>query len=80
MSISGNLQLDSERRCREDPMSNYSSSAKREHKYERVEFLKSLVDDIRREEMLRNTKKSKRKDKIRKHKRKSKAEKVSRKS
>jgi hypothetical protein len=58
MRLSGNLQLDSERRSREDPMTNYStSSRKRDLKYERVEFLKSLVDEIRKEEILRKEKK-----------------------
>lgn len=59
----GNFLLDSERQAREDPMSHFVATKLRERelKYERVEYLKAIVEEIRREERDKHDKKKKRK-------------------
>lgn len=70
----GNVVLDSERQAREDPMSAFVANKLklRQEKYERLEKLRELVEEIRREEsarkkMKREAKKSKRKEKKKSH-------------
>ncbi len=64
MRDSGNLAIESQRRQREDPMSEYMSQADRDRieKYERVEQLRLLVEEIRAEERERKRKKAERKE------------------
>ncbi len=59
MRLSGNVNIDKERQIREDPMARFVSSKQREReeKYERVELLKRLVDEIREEERERKRRK-----------------------
>ena len=58
MSKSGNDRIDSQRQVREDPMSRFVSkeSKRRQEKYEWVEQLKVLMEQIRQEELARFTK------------------------
>ena len=72
----GNLLLDSERQAREDPMSVFVANKikLREEKYARANYLKQIMDDIRKEqiekkrkrELKKEKKKLKQKDKKRK--------------
>lgn len=59
----GNLAIESQRRTREDPMSEYMSQTDRDRmaKYERVEQLRLLVEEIRAEERERKRRKEERK-------------------
>jgi retinitis pigmentosa 9 protein len=61
----GNILLDSERQAREDPMSRFVAKKlkDRQEKYERVEQLKILVEEIRREEAERKRKKKHKEEK-----------------
>lgn len=72
MSKSGNDRIDSQRQVREDPMSRFVSkeSKRRQEKYEWVEQLKVLMEQIRQEEKERKLKKElKKKKKSKKRKR-----------
>lgn len=66
----GNFLLDAERQAREDPMSVFVAKKMKERqlKYERVEQLKLIVEDIRRDESLRKKRKRELKKKEKKHK------------
>ncbi len=61
---SGNLAIESQRRTREDPMADYAAQKDRDRleKYERVEQLKILVEEIRAEERERKRLKHERKE------------------
>jgi retinitis pigmentosa 9 protein len=60
----GNFLLDTERQAREDPMAKFvaSRSKEREEKYARVEELKLIVEQIRKEERDRKKRKSDKRD------------------
>lgn len=60
----GNFLLDSERQAREDPMAKFvaTRSKEREEKYARVEELKLIVEQIRKEEAERKKRKAERKE------------------
>lgn len=64
MRDSGNLNVEMQRRFREDPMAQVLTAKQqlRKEKYERVEYLKRLVDEIRSEERERKRQKSERKE------------------
>ncbi len=55
----GNIKLDSQRQTREDPMSLFvqTREVRREEKYERVQQLMILMDEIRKEEIERKARK-----------------------
>lgn len=61
---SGNLAIESQRRTREDPMAEYAAQKDRDRleKYERVQQLKLLVEEIRSEERERKRLKHERKE------------------
>ena len=63
----GNLLLDSERQAREDPMSTFVANRikLREEKYARADYLKQVMEEIRKEE-----RDKKRKNEEKKHKKK----------
>jgi uncharacterized Zn finger protein len=63
MRDSGNIAIESQRRSREDPMTEYMNKNDRDRleKYERVEQLKLLVEEIRAEERDRKRRKEERK-------------------
>jgi retinitis pigmentosa 9 protein len=65
LSKQGNFLLDSERQAREDPMAMFvaSRSKDRDEKYARVEELKLIVEQIRKEERERKKRKAEKNEK-----------------
>ena len=63
MRDTGNIKLDSQRQTREDPMSLFvqTREVRREEKYERVQQLMILMDEIRKEEIERKARKQEKK-------------------